>query len=81
MVDLLDNQGVDDEAVEHAHLDFLAMDLDLVVDNLDTGAQFLEWEEQLPSSRTFGAQVGISRRTSAIGGHTMVGVPGGWIGG
>ena len=48
-VDVLDHDHpeVGDEAVEHAHLDFVAMDLDLVVNNLDAGVQFLEWEEEL----------------------------------
>ena len=48
-VDVLDHDHpeVEDEAVEHAHLDFVAMDLDLLVNNLDAGVQFLEWEEEL----------------------------------
>ena len=43
----LDHTWVEDEAIEHAHLDFVAMDLDLVVDNLVGGVKFLEGEEDL----------------------------------
>ena len=47
VLDGLDQPWVEDEVIEHAHLDFVAMDLDIVLDDLDDGEKFQEGEEEL----------------------------------